>query len=406
MNFRAILGCIVAALALTSGTTPLGGQESPVRRLANIVSVAVDEYGKGVDQAGRLTSVAEYQEALDFLADARKVVERLPGDRAAVASALLDSIVAAMNAKQPPSVLVALDKRFSDALGTEATLELPRETPDAANGERLYQQYCASCHGARGLGDGPAGAGLDPRPPAIGDAAAMIDASPGMMFRKISVGVSGTAMQPFASVITPEQRWNIVVYLASLRTRPERIAEGEGLYTQWCLDCHGPTGAGDGAVARTLSKLPPEIGSFGWQAAHSDSQIIAPVRRGVSLVEMREHRVAHGLHRRDDEEAAERLQLGQIGTSRQQVLDLGGDVEGHVRKLAVERALPHLSHAEVCWRLHFTFGIEHMTHWDDARLAIMSGGECDGNAIEESIERAIAYAEAAFRAPSTPTRTL
>jgi AcrR family transcriptional regulator len=65
----------------------------------------------------------------------------------------------------------------------------------------------------------------------------------------------------------------------------------------------------------------------------------------------------------------------------------------------LERALPHLSHAEVCWRLHFTFGIEHMTHLDDARLAIMSEGKCDGTAIEESIERAIAFAEAAFLAP-------
>ncbi len=65
----------------------------------------------------------------------------------------------------------------------------------------------------------------------------------------------------------------------------------------------------------------------------------------------------------------------------------------------MERALPDLSHADICWRLHFTFGIEHMTHWDDARLAIMSDGECDGNAIEEFIERAVAFAEAAFLAP-------
>jgi AcrR family transcriptional regulator len=65
----------------------------------------------------------------------------------------------------------------------------------------------------------------------------------------------------------------------------------------------------------------------------------------------------------------------------------------------LERALPELSHAEICWRLHFTFGIEHMTHWDDQRLALMSEGDCDGGDVEESIARAIAYAEAAFRAP-------
>ena len=54
----------------------------------------------------------------------------------------------------------------------------------------------------------------------------------------------------------------------------------------------------------------------------------------------------------------------------------------------VQRALPHLNYADVCWRLHFTFGIEHMTHWDNARLAIRPGGACDGNSAEESIERA------------------
>jgi AcrR family transcriptional regulator len=65
----------------------------------------------------------------------------------------------------------------------------------------------------------------------------------------------------------------------------------------------------------------------------------------------------------------------------------------------LERALPHLSHAEICWRLHFTFGIEHMTHWDDQRLAIISEGACDGADVEESIARAVAFAEAAFLAP-------
>ncbi len=252
-----------------------------MRRMANIVSVAIEEYGKGVDAQGRLTSAAEYQEALDFLTDARKVAERLPGDRAAVARALLDSIAAAMQSKKAPAVLAQLDARFAEALGSEAALELPKGPPDIAEGQRLYQQNCTSCHGPRAMGDGPAAATLNPKPPAIGDATAMAGASPGMMFRKISVGVSGTAMQPFASVLTANQRWNIVVYLGSLRARAEQVAEGEGLYTQSCMECHGATGAGDGAVARSLSKLPPEIGSFGWQAQRSDSQMVVAVRQGI-----------------------------------------------------------------------------------------------------------------------------
>lgn len=71
----------------------------------------------------------------------------------------------------------------------------------------------------------------------------------------------------------------------------------------------------------------------------------------------------------------------------------------------LECALPQLGHDDICWRLHFTFGIEHMTHWDDERLALMSGGSCDGASVEDSIERAIDYAEAAFKAPPTSRTT-
>ena len=70
------------------GATPLIAQEHPVRRVANIVSVAVEEYGKGVDARGVLTSEIEFHEASDFLADAKTQAARLTGDRAAVARIL------------------------------------------------------------------------------------------------------------------------------------------------------------------------------------------------------------------------------------------------------------------------------------------------------------------------------
>lgn len=63
-----------------------------------------------------------------------------------------------------------------------------------------------------------------------------------------------------------------------------------------------------------------------------------------------------------------------------------------------QRAVPHLTRKEICWRLHFTFGIEHMTHWDYARLEIMSDGLCDARDVEESLRRAVAFAKAAFLA--------
>src|SRR3954462_6659326 len=86
-------------------------QEHPVRRVANIVSVAVEEYGKGVDERGRLISSQEYQEAVEFLADARQVADRLPGADAHAARLVLDSIAAAVAAKRPPSELHELERR-------------------------------------------------------------------------------------------------------------------------------------------------------------------------------------------------------------------------------------------------------------------------------------------------------
>jgi high-affinity iron transporter len=250
--------------------------------VANIVSVAVEEYGKGVDARGRLISAIEYQEAADFLTDARTQAARLPGDRAVPARAILDSIIAAVSDKKPPEQVKALEQRFAAALGSEAALELPRKAIDLAQGRQLYERSCASCHGMSGLGDGTAGRAMTPKPPAIGDAVTMRDVSPATMYRILSVGIAGTPMTGYAAAFTPEQRWNIVSYLMSLRTTPRQVVEGEGLYTQRCMQCHGALGAGDGAFARALSRLPQEIGSFSWQASHSDVQLSDVVRQGIA----------------------------------------------------------------------------------------------------------------------------
>lgn len=282
MNSRAKLGRFVAVIALVGLASRLAAQdEHPIRRVANIVSVAVEEYKKGIDDKGRLISADEYQEAVGFLNDARDAAGRLPGDRAVAARAILDSIIAAMRAKKPPSAIEPMNQRFAAALGSEAALELPRTPIDLAAGRQLFDSNCASCHGPRAMGDGPLAANLNPKPPAIGSAAAMAGVAPAMMFRKISVGVMGTAMVGFSPKLSAEQRWDIVMYLESLRSTPQQVAEGEGLYAQSCVECHGMTGLGDGAVARSLSKLPPELGSFAWQAERSDSQFALAVSAGM-----------------------------------------------------------------------------------------------------------------------------
>jgi high-affinity iron transporter len=276
---RSLCALLMGAFFLPSAAAR--AQENPVRRVANIVSVAVEEYGKGIDASGKLVLAIEYQEAVEFLADAKLQAARLAGERAVTARAILDSLVAAVGARHLPDSVRALEQRFAAALGSEAALELPTKQIDVVEGQQLYARTCAVCHGVAGLGDGPSARGMNPPPPAIGDAVAMRDVTPALMYRIVSVGIAGTPMAGYSTTLTAEQRWNIVAYLLSLRASPARLAEGEGMYVQRCMQCHGALGSGDGAYARALSQAPPEIGSLAFQAARHDDQLAAVIQLGV-----------------------------------------------------------------------------------------------------------------------------
>src|SRR5438067_2180691 len=125
MNARANLTHVLATVSLLAALSPALAQERPAQRVANIVSVAIEEYTKGVDAKGRLTSNDEYEEAVGFLKDARDAALRLPGERSPAARAVLDSIIAAVAAKRPPAVLDTLNQHFAATLGSEAALPLP-----------------------------------------------------------------------------------------------------------------------------------------------------------------------------------------------------------------------------------------------------------------------------------------
>jgi AcrR family transcriptional regulator len=81
------------------------------------------------------------------------------------------------------------------------------------------------------------------------------------------------------------------------------------------------------------------------------------------------------------------------------VLD-AGVVGFHPVVALLQRALPHLTHEDICWRLHYAIKLSQETSWDAARLAILSKGACNNDDPDEALARGIAFAEAAFRAPA------
>ena len=94
----------------------------------------------------------------------------------------------------------------------------PPTAESIAAGDATYVQHCQACHGASGLGDGPAGAGLDP-PPA--DLVYHVPLHPDSeLFMAIDEGKAGTAMPAFSDQLSEEQIWHLVNYLRTLAEDP------------------------------------------------------------------------------------------------------------------------------------------------------------------------------------------
>ena len=216
MNCRLPRWVGVSLLSLVA-TATLSAQENPAKRLSSIVGVAVEEYAKAVDNRGQLISQDEYDETSGFLVDARQVATRLTGYDAATTRRLVDSLIAYVAAKQPPVMVRELHKQFVTSLGRAGAIDLPTAALDTATGRMLFTNTCASCHGMRGAGDGPAAHTLSTAPPAIGVHAQTPELTPTLAYNVVSVGVRGTSMPAFATSLSPQQRWNIINYIYTLR---------------------------------------------------------------------------------------------------------------------------------------------------------------------------------------------
>ncbi|MEA2765747.1 MAG: high-affinity iron transporter [Gemmatimonadaceae bacterium] len=207
---------VVSILSLTAAGR-LPAQENPAKRLASIVGVAVEEYAKAVDDRGKLISRDEFDETYGFLADAKLVAARLNGYEARATRAFLDSLTRAVAERKPPATVRQFHKLFAASLGTAGAMDLPKGPLDTAQGHALFLKDCSSCHGTRGFGDGPAAHSLSTPPSAVGLKNLTPELTPSLAYNVISVGVRGTAMAPFGSVLTPQQRWNIINYIYALR---------------------------------------------------------------------------------------------------------------------------------------------------------------------------------------------
>jgi cytochrome c oxidase cbb3-type subunit 3 len=94
------------------------------------------------------------------------------------------------------------------------------QAADAEQGKKLYGQFCASCHGQSGKGDGAAAAALNPKPRDHTDKDYMSKMSDADMLSVIKNGGASIGksplMPPWGASLKDDQIQDIIAYIRTL----------------------------------------------------------------------------------------------------------------------------------------------------------------------------------------------
>ena len=212
---------------------PLAGQAvdslSASRRVAAASSLAAKEYAGGVPAAGgRLDKPEEVDEAKQFIDQSRFDLPLLPRAVRPYADSALTAFRALLDHLAPParvrSLADSLERHLAAAAGG-ALVPMPLTSPSLARGAQVYREQCTACHGDAGHGDGPKARKLTGPPPAnLADRGVMGALSPTDIYRKVMLGVAGTAMPAFEESLADSDRWAVTAYVATMPYGGSRTA--------------------------------------------------------------------------------------------------------------------------------------------------------------------------------------
>jgi mono/diheme cytochrome c family protein len=127
-----------------------------------------------------------------------------------------------VNLKEVPEVAPAADAKLAE--GGEQTKDVDMakvekpwvENADvAAHGAKVFSNNCAVCHGPKGLGDGPAGMSLNPKPRNFVEGEWKAKGDSEGLFHTVSNGLPGTSMASFGHVPVAD-RWAVVQFIRSI----------------------------------------------------------------------------------------------------------------------------------------------------------------------------------------------
>lgn len=96
----------------------------------------------------------------------------------------------------------------------------PAQAADVEAGKAKFQQFCATCHGATGHGDGPAAAALKPKPRPLDNPEWQASVDDAHIKKVISEGGPSVGLSPMMTAwghaLKGDDLENVVAYIRSL----------------------------------------------------------------------------------------------------------------------------------------------------------------------------------------------
>lgn len=218
--------CITSALASAAGTA-----EDKATQIWQLLDYMAVDYAGAVAN-GKVTSEAEYAEMQEFAQAAATLLSELP-DKPQKAGLLEQAgkLKSAVAQKAPESEVADVARDLAAKLLAAYPVPVaPAKVPDLKRGATLYQEQCASCHGAEGRGDGPLAAKLEPAPIAFTDRERARERSLFSLHQSITRGVEGTSMNSFAQ-LSDDDRWALAFYVSTMSFSKEEQQAGKNLWT-------------------------------------------------------------------------------------------------------------------------------------------------------------------------------
>jgi high-affinity iron transporter len=221
---------LLSLLACFLVTPAFAAQPPDVQTAWQLLDYMAVDYG-GAVRDGKVVSAPEYAEMREFSGAVSDKLAALPAGAAkAKLVAQGYSLKALIDRKAgPDQVASAARKLGADLLAAYPVPLGPRQAPDLARGAALFQQDCASCHGAKGHADTAMARQLDPPPIAFADRRRARERSPFALYQVINQGLEGTAMQSFAQ-LPDADKWALA-YQAGQFAYPDALArQGKKLW--------------------------------------------------------------------------------------------------------------------------------------------------------------------------------